>query len=324
MFRSIRFVGMVVSATLLGCAKLSPSQMALEQASLGGKIEQVSSRPTCEVQPTEYILDSKMIAFDVTTSGGLHAGFDLVSGFLKLLSLDFKASSGRMVIGMSLQDSISPKTELVNVMGSGRSVDFGAGVNIGFSQIGAGFSYDQKTPLTSLIESSLNDTFSALFYQVAARQQAWNTQVVAVPTRNEAVIPIGTYGNVQLGDQFAIYNIQHVWSGVPCESEHLMTRKTTSKPAAIGTVTQVVNNAALLTLAWTTDLATAQMLEQGARVEISKLPGRDRWLYRMIQIRNVGGAEIAYENAKKVDVSGSLRDHIKALARTYGFLVYNP
>jgi hypothetical protein len=73
-----------------------------------------------------------------------------------------------------------------------------------------------------------------------------------------------------------------------------------------------------------TDLESVQSIEQGARVEASKLPGKDRWLYRMIQVRNVGGAQIAYENSQKVDVSDALRDHIKALARNYGFLVYTP
>lgn len=322
MFKSIRFATILASAAVMGCTKLSPSQVALEQTGQG-KIVKTSSRPACEIQPTQYILDTKMVAFDVTTSGGLHAGFDLISGFLKLLSIDFKAASGRMLIGMSLQDSVSPKTELVNVMGSGRSVDFGAGLNIGFSQIGAGFSFNHKTPLTSLIEASLNDTYTALYYQMYDRQEAWNTQVVAVPSKYEAVIPVGTYANLQVGDQFAVYNVQHLWSGSPCESDHLMTKKTTSKPAAIGTVTQVVNNAALLALKFP-DMETAQEVEQGARVEIAKLPGKDRWLYRLIQVRNVGGAQIAYENSQKVDVSDSLKDHIKALARNYGFLVYNP
>lgn len=311
---------LVASLTLIGCTKMTPAQVALENANIG-KYARTSNRPVCELNPAEYTLDTKLIAFELTTSAGLRAGFDAITGFVNLLNINFKAESGRMLISMSLFDGISPKYELVNTMGSGRSFDFGASVNLGFQQIGAGFNLANKTPLTSLIESSITDTFDNLYNQIYQLQEPWHTQVAAVPSKSEVIIAIGSFGGVQVGDQFAIYNVNHVWAGVPCSSEHLIARKTTDAPLAIGTVTQVANNAALLSVQMSDATGPNTVIEQGARVEIAKLIGKGRQLSRLLQVRDVGGAQIAYENALKVDVSSPLRDHVKAIARNYGFLV---
>lgn len=314
-------VAMLVSSlALIGCTKMTPAQMALQSANMG-LYARTSNRPVCEINPAEYTLDTKLIAFELTTSAGLRAGFDAITGFVSLLNINFKAASGRMLIGMSIYDAISPKYELVSVMGSGRSLDFGASVNLGFQQIGAGFNVANKTPLTSLIESSLTDTFDNLYAQVSQSQQDWHTQVAAVPSKSEVIIAIGSFGGVRVGDQFTIYNVNHVWAGKPCASDHLIARKTTEAPLAIGTVTQVANNAALLSVQMSDATGPNTFIDQGARVEIAKLVGKDRQLSRLLQIRDVGGAQIAYDNAMKVDVSSPLRDHVKAIARNYGFLV---
>lgn len=325
MFKQIRIGMLVSSLALIGCTKMTPSQVAFDQVSLG-KIYKSSNRPACEIQPAEYTIDTRMVAFDITTSGGVHAGFNLLTGFLKLLSVDMKASSGRMVTGMSLYDAVSPKYELVNVMGSGRSVNFGAEVSLGIQNIGAGFNFEHKTPLTSLIESSLSETFGLLYGEMSRLQEPWHTQVAAVPSANEVVIPVGAYAGLKVGDQFAVYNVQHVWGGTPCQSEHLMARKTSSSPLAVGTVVQIANNAALLLLQKRDDVSSMDPtpIEQGARVEIFKLVEPNRQLARVVTLRSVGGAQIAYENAFKVDVSAPLREHVRAMARNYGFLVYAP
>jgi hypothetical protein len=308
----------------VGCTQMTPSQLALDNADRG-KFE-TGDRPACEIQYAEYALDTKLIAFELVSSGGVHVGFDLLTGFLKLLNIDLKASSGRMSIGMSLLDPLSTSRELSSVIGAGTSYDFGANVDLGFQSIGAGFSFYYKTPISTLAQNSLTDTFTNLTNDMAKNQEPWNTQVVAVPTDNDLVVPIGGFGGLKLGDQFLIYNVQHVWSGTPCASEHLIARKTTPNPVAYATVSQVANNAAVLTVFM--DEGHPRQLDvkiaPGAMVLISKLSDDQHDLLRPLLIRNVVGAQLSYDNQQKVDFTGYLKDQIKAVARGFGFLIFSP
>lgn len=315
----------LVSIAMLGCQKMSPTQFALNQAD-AGKIDKSSGRPACEIQAAEYTLDAKMVAFDLTDSAGVHAGFDLISGFLKLFSIDFHATTGRMAMSMSLYDPMTPKVELLGVLGSSISLNFGVAVDVGFQNIGAGFNLSHQTPLATLVQNSLNDTFTNLTTQMNDLQEAWHTEVVAVPTKDAVIIPVGSFANLKVGDQFAIFNVDHVWSGKPCESEHLIARKSPLARVAVGEITQIANNAAVLTLLDTE--ANPRMngvtILQGSAVEIFNLTDAARVPYRLMQIRNVVGAQIAYDNAQKVDVSQPLKDQISALAHNFGFMNYMP
>ncbi|MGZ3723950.1 MAG: hypothetical protein ACXVA9_13495, partial [Bdellovibrionales bacterium] len=72
-------IPVIVSWSLVGCTKMSPAQLALNNVAQGGSDK--SNRPACEIQRTEYALDTKLVSFEVTDSGGFNAGFSLISGF---------------------------------------------------------------------------------------------------------------------------------------------------------------------------------------------------------------------------------------------------
>jgi len=312
----------------VGCSKLSPAQSALKDVN-NGNINK-SSVPACYLNAAEYILDTKMVSFELTDSGGITAGFSF-SGFLKLLGIDLQASSGQMTVGMSLFDPLEQNIDLLDVTGKGVSLKFDASVNAGFSQIGASFDYSHNTPLSTLTQNALDDTFTALTSQMTALQSTWHSTVVSIPTATQFVIPAGSYANIKVGDQFAIYNVDQIWSDPtkPCASQHVMARKTTTAPLAIAQVmsaNDLQNNGAVLTLVCSEAAPCdhTETVQLGADVEIQALTDQNRVLFRLMQIRSVLGAQIPYDNNQFVDVSPYLKDQINAIAHNYNFMIYNP
>lgn len=311
----------ILSWLLIGCTKMTAAQLALNNVAQGGSDK--SDRPACEIQRTEYALDAKLMSFEVTDEGGLNAGFSLISGFLKLLSLDFKATTGKLTVGLSIYDPMVPSVNLTNALGGGRSFNFGASVDAGFENIGAGFDYGHSTPLAALAQDSLNDGFTTLSTNMTTKQAAWKTQVLAIPNKSQYVIPAGSYSNLKLGDKLAIYNVTHVWEGEPCASTYTMAIRTTQMPLAIGRVDQIENNGALLTLICSEqDICDySAPVEIGAAVEIYKLTDDKRVLSRSLNIRSVTGGSIPYLDGKYVDISPYLKDIINAVAQDYHFII---
>lgn len=317
---SLTAIALLVS----GCGQLS-SKGALLEAN-NGKFDKGDDRPACEVNEVEYLLDAKMVAFEMTSSGGLRAGFNLLTGFLQLISVDFKAKSGNMAMAMDLYDPMTPHTQLVSVPGKGTFVSFNASVNLGFQNIGAGFDFYHQTPIAKLADKSLRNTFANLNSEITRLQAPWSTEIVALPTPEDIIVPVGSFAGLKKGDIFAVYNVDHIWSGEPCNSRYLMAHKSPSRPVVYGEVVDLENNAAALRLL-DSELyprLDGVKLRKGAKVQVEKLVGSSRALYRSMQIRNVVGAELSYEAGQKVDISPHLKDQIDGVAHEYGFMVYKP
>lgn len=320
---------LIASAVLtwfsLGCAKFSASQVALQEANFG-KFDKTESRPACEIQEAEYQLDTKMVGFEMNNSAGVRAGFNALTGFVNLLSVDFKAKSGSMELNMSLSSPIAPQYQLVDALGKGTFWSVGAGLDLGLNQVGGGFNFYHQTSLAKLAEKSLTDTFKNLDRELQPLQDEWSTQVVAIPTSEDVIIPVGSFAGIKKGDLFAIYNVDNVWQGEPCQSKFLMARKNPAEPVAYGEVTDIVKNAAALRLL--NDDAHPRRFDarilKGAKVEVFKLTDNKRTLYRNLQIRSVIGAELNYIDGSKVDIGPKIRDQIDAIARRFGFMMYAP
>jgi len=325
----MRFAKMVLIASVAllatGCGPITASQSALIDTN-NGELSKGDDRPACEVNEVEYLLDAKMVTFELTSSGGAHTGFNLLTGFLQLLSVDFKAKSGNMTMAMDLYDPMTPKTQLVSVPGKGTFVSFGASVNLGFQNIGAGFDFYHQTPLAKLADQSLRNTFTHLHSEIARLQAPWSTEIVAIPDAQDVIVPVGSFAGLKKGDIFAVYNVDHVWSGEACNSRYLMAHKSPSAPVAYGEVIDLENNAAALRLLDNDSYPRLDgvKIRKGAKVQIEKLVGSSRVLYRSLQIRNVVGAELSYEAGQKVDISPHLKDQIDSVAHEFGFMVYKP
>ncbi len=315
----------IATILVVGCGQMSKTRSALVAAN-NGTFTKGDDRPACEINEVEYLLDTKMVAFELTNSGGFHVGFNLLSGFLQLVSLEFKAKSGSMAMAMDLYDPMMLNKQLASVVGKGTFVSFGTSVNLGFQNIGAGFDFYHQTPLAKLAEKSLSDTFTNLNSEIVKLQAPWSTEVVAIPNDEEVVVPVGSFAGLKVGDIFAIYNVDHIWSGEACTSRYLMAHKSPDRPVAYGEVTDLENNAAVLRLLEneTYHRYDGVFLRKGSKVQVEKLVGSSRNLYRTMQIRNVIGAELSYEGGNTVDISPHLKDQIDGVAHKFGFMVYKP
>jgi hypothetical protein len=221
-------------------------------------------------------------------------------------------------LNMGLFDPLKPEHELMNVLGKSRLWGLDFKFDIGYQQIGIDFHHYSKTPLAKLSAKGLEDSLENLTEEIKTLQDAWSTNVVALPNDRQLVVPVGSFTGLKVGDQFAIYNTEHVWAGEPCASEHLIARKTTAEPLTIGQVTQVQNNAALLNINYT----DSTPILSGALVEVHKLTDAKRKLFRSLKINQVAGAELQFENNQRVDIGPYLNDQIRAVAAKYGFTIY--
>lgn len=319
----VLFAGLAISG-LVGCGGFEASSPLLDVNE--GKLGK-GDRPACEIQGAEYALDTKMVGFEIESSNGVNLGFNLLQSFFRVFNVNFKMKTGRMSMAMSLYDPIKPQYELFSVLGSGKMRETEFGFDFNFYQVGVGFEHYSKTPIAKLAERSLTDTFTNLTKKVTQLQDKWSTDVVARVSVDEVVVPVGGFTGIKIGDQFAIYNVEHVWRGEPCMSEHLMARKTTPYPVAVAQVTQLENNAALLTVIQRDDYSQANGLdiELGAMVEVHKLVGEKRAaLYRSLEIRSIVGAKMSFENDLSLDMTPHLTDQIRAIARNHGFSVFRP
>lgn len=310
--------------SLVGCSGKFEAQKALEDVN-NGNLDKKGERPACEIQATEYALDTKMVSFEIVSNNGATFGFDLLTNFFKMFQLSFKTKTGRMALAMSLYDPMNPEYELMNVLGSSKMNESSFKFDISFQQIGLGFEHYSKTPLSKLAEKGLDDTLGRLVNEINKLQDPWSTQVVATPSKSEMVVPVGSFTGLQVGDEFAVYNVEHIWSGTPCSSQHLIARKTTPYPVAIVVASQVEKNAAMLTVVTRDEYSDINRLEieKGALVEVHKLVDSKRKLLRSLEIKSVTGAQMVFENNQAVDLSGHLADQIRAVVHRHGFMIYD-
>lgn len=316
-------VCLVASLSLVACGGQFKTAQILQDVN-SGKLGKTGGRPACEIQAAEYALDTKMISFEMESSTGLSMGFNLLNSFLKLFQVSFKTKSGRLSLEMSLYDPMKPQVELMNVLGDSvmRGNEFS--FDLSYQQIGVGFSHYSQTPIAKLSKKGLENALGNLTAKINQLQDPWSTEVVALPSDNEAVVPVGSFTGLKLGDQFAIYNVDHIWEGEPCKSEHLFVKKTTPYPVAIAEVTQIENNAALLTVIERDQYAqiSNMKIENGSFVEIHKLTEPERKLFRSLEIRSVIGAEMQFENSQKIDLTPHLTSQIRSIAHSHGFVIY--
>lgn len=317
MARSTILASMAVAfSTLVGCDHGFDSRSMLNQVN-AGIIGKTDERPTCEIQASEYALSTKAVAFELESDTGLSMGWDLISGFLRAIEFSFRLKTARLSLAMSLYDPLAPNRELLGVLGKSRLWGLNFKFDLGFNQIGAGFSHYSQTPLAKLSEKALSDGLDNLTETMSDLQDPWSTMVVAIPNSSQVVIPVGTFAGLKVGDQFAIFNVEHVWQGEPCQSVHLFTRKTTDQAVALGEVIQVENRAALLGVTMSGPGKTD--IENGAQVEIHRLKDTKRVLKRSLRIDKVIGAKLQFENSQVIDIGPYLADQIRAVAHEYGF-----
>lgn len=297
----------------------------LAAVSQGHKTD-IADKPYCEVDFADYELDTRLLAFEITDRGNVGFGFNILNGFFRALGLRIKTERGVMLASMSMSQSLRPSESLAHVTGEGKSSKTEFNFELDALQLGLDIGYFRQTPLSRLTEKTLMSTLQNLKNEMNGVETAWSTRAVHLyPIEQQLIIPTGSVAGIRLGDRFKIFNVDHAWRGVPCESEHLFERKRTTEAIAIAEVTQLDKNASLLTLV---DKRTDDPIEYGARVEIESLPLRNkekgpRALARSVRFRSFHSEKLVVPGGANVDLTPYLVEHTGALLNHYGYYPRN-
>ncbi len=315
-FFNLSIVIMLV-VVVSGCSEQQFSKSAL-MASVDQNRPLSYSRAQCEVPTSNYELSTNVISYELVDKFHVSFGFDLIKKFFRAFGANIELESGQMAMQMDLGDSLNPSTPLANALGGAKMRKFSFGASVDLVQAAASFDYYYKTPLSELTRNSLRNTLQVVNQQLSKTQGVWSTTVVARASDQDMIIPVGTVAGLQAGDQFNIYNVQHVWTGSPCESQYIMSRKTTANAVAVGLVVDLRPGAADLQII----SGDGSLIEQGARVEPLVLQN-SHGLARSIHIASVTSGKLDVDGKSEIDVVTYLKSEINSVVREFGFYIKN-
>lgn len=316
-----------IAVSMIGCSEFQTQQQFSDAASLKGVSDGTNgdySKPYCELDFADYELDAHLIGFEMRDKTGLNVGFNLLSGFLKALSVGFSAESGKMTMSMKLSETLRPQEIITDVAGQGTftKLDFSIGVDT-LANINAGISHSSSTPVGKLVEKTVMDSYKQTVAELATVETEWKTKVVKILNPSELIIPVGSVAGLRKGDQFKIFNLDNVWSSTPCKSDLVFQRETTDAPIAKAQVVQLEKNAAIIRIYDVVE--GAPKVELGARVKIEGLPlvkndkKKVRSLNRSVRVRGVASEDMILPGNQKVNLKLVVGEQLGVLLNKYGF-----
>jgi hypothetical protein len=309
----------------MGCAGFESQSVQSVLSDVNSGKSQITTKPYCEVDLADYELDLKLLSFEIKDKFNVGFGYNLISGFLRAFGISVKTERGEMLMSGHLREALRPLESVVDALGQGNSKGVDFNFSLDLVQLGADFGYYYQTPLHKLTEKTIKSNLSNLRTELNAVETPWATRIVHSFERiQQYIIPAGSVAGIRIGDEFAIYNVENVWQGEPCESDLLFRRKVTLTPAAIAVVTQLEKQAALLTIS---QMRSDLPLEDGAAVEIFNLPlkknEKQRGLARSVRLSRLESEPISVQNGKTVDLTSYLKEQSAALLNQYGWYPRN-
>lgn len=317
--------GLFLSLTLVGCGPSAGYQSALVQVNKGEAVPPVGGNekpePTeCEAPQTMYQLDTKMLAFEITSQNQFKFGFDIAKGWFEFFKTNFKAITGRLNLEMTLVDALDPNKEIAHGKGESKMSKREFSFNFGIKEFGISFEHFSKTPVAKLTEKGLGQGLGQLKKNFDGKAEEWSAVVRGVVNNsNDVIVSAGTTSNLKRGDVLAFYNIKHEWIGVPCQSDYLFRRRTTDEPIAYGEVIDILNHAAQVRLD-----SSEGLVEFGAKAVVHELTDSKRRLFQPLMIASVEGGELKIddEDESQVDITPYLEMQISRMAASKGFVIH--
>ena len=277
--------------------------------------------PVCEVPPTKYQLKAEVVSLEIVSKNSGSFGFDMFKWF-KFFKTKFNAVRGRLDVNMDIVDSVEPGTVISHGQGVSQMNKREFSFELGIKEFGFSYNHFSKTPLAKLTKLGLRDAMSDLHGRFQNTSEEWSSVVRYVKHADqgtEVVVAAGTSSNLKLGDKLAFYNLEHLWSGEPCESKLRFSRRTTKFPLGFGEVVQLENNAALVRLDRRSE--GANRITLGAEAVVKKLTDENRDLYLPLEITSVKGGEWKVDDGDVVDFTPYLSKQINAEAAKFGFVI---
>lgn len=276
---------------------------ALEKVN-NGELPSKLTRPQCELPTVDYILDTEVLGFEVIKSRDVSFGFNLLKFFIRSFEGSFKVQNSQLTIRTNVRETLKPKDPLAPALGFGELQMRERNFQIGFFVFSGGYSSFSQTPLVSVFQRAVDQAVGSMAGQLASVEPEWSSTIVSLPTPTELVIPAGSNAGLRVGDEFEVFNIEHIWEGKPCDSKYLLPRATTSEPIAVVKIESgrsLYPNASLLKIL--SQNSRDAVVEQGARVYLRAKGGEPlRSLRRSANIKSMKPFVISYETSNGTQV----------------------
>jgi hypothetical protein len=269
-------------------------------------------RPSCELPEVDYQLDSQVLAFEAIKSRKLKFGFNLLNGWIGHFGVGFKVKQALLVLRTDLREFLKPTQGFAPAEGESPLLEKELNFEIDIGRISAGTDAYNKTPFYDMMKRALRDSLERTMNQARKVDPLWSSVIVDEALQDQYVIPAGANAGIQVGDEFAVYNVKHLWSEGPCTSEYRMRQNTTTSAIATLVVEdsfQLAPNSAILSIK---ERHLPDEIELGAYVYLKKLAGsRTTSLKKSVIIRDLKPFLIPYETADGKQVSVNLTQDLE-------------
>lgn len=320
MRRTIALLGLIL---LTACTKRNFDRTSAPESLNNvdqGLIEK-SDRPACEVGWKDYSLDARIVALEITSSGGLSFGFDLLSGFLASFKASFAAKSGfaRMMLKVfpPFEAAVPASVQTGSAKMSGREFRF----EFKLQQYGGGIDLVRRTPLFELTSRMIDDAFSKAKTDPVLRFSAegWNARVASLPEDGLAILNAGSKAGLRRGDRIEFHNVIHEWEGGPsqaCRGKYLLMRASPRTAVAVGEIEDIQEFASSVRLI---SRDASHPLEMGS---LGTLVGAEdgRGLKKTVEIRGVSSEALTGLNGERIDVTPWLRAQFEERLSRHGLM----
>ena len=144
---------------------------------------------SCLIDKPDYNMKFKVNRFEMTDSGGVNVGFNLLSGLFQAIGLNVDYATGTLNTSLSLFEAFKPVNSVVDAEGqsSHEKMNFGANFSAGIA--GGGFNYYSQTPVYDLSGDAIKNNLENALAMLSKKQEDWSTHILEVKSDREFLIP---------------------------------------------------------------------------------------------------------------------------------------
>jgi hypothetical protein len=225
----------------------------------------VDNTPQCVVDLPHFQLYGNVNAFEFQSSFGISFGYNQAGDHTGVGgSVSLKVAKAQMDMVMLGKDPLTRAlVTSANVGTDQTKTDIN--LTIDFSQFQTNPSYYLSTPLAKVSQKALE--LSLQTFKKQTDKQLWVGRVLKNVKDEYLFINHGGLAGLMVGDQFEVYNVEHVWEGEPCTSNYVASRRSPATPVAIIEISQVNSTNSVAQYVF----RSSEHVRKGAEVIIKKL-----------------------------------------------------
>lgn len=215
----------------------------------------------------DYSISPTLVNFQMTDSSGVTVGVNTgISGVPVGAKLGVQYETGKLITSMRVTRPLYGASPLPDTQGLATAQKIGFDIGLSASIANLGFNQFTQTPLAKMSNDAL---IMNLQNVVRETTDPWSSQVSMSYSDSQFEIPAGANAGIQIGDEFALYKVDYVWEGDPCQSNLKVIRQLSNIPFATAVASQApAANTAVLTVV---TLMNGMKIEKHDRVVMSKL-----------------------------------------------------